>query len=258
MAADELDALADDIARTMERLKAAEHVACLTGAGISAESGIPTFRGPQGFWAGRRAEDLATPEAFARDPQDVWKFYLWRRGLLREKRPNAGHVALAEIEQAVPQFTLITQNVDDLHRLAGSRNIIELHGNLWIDRCTRCRGEVRRTIEDYTDEIPYCGECGAMMRPGVVWFGEMLPPGAFERAQSAAGDCDVMFVVGTSSLVYPAASLGSWAKSNGAFVVEVNPDDTPLSRAVDVRFRLPSGAILPRLAAALRNNSARR
>jgi len=251
MSSGELSAYSDEVRRVAERVSKARRVACLTGAGISAESGIPTFRGAQGFWAGRRAEELATPEAFARDPEDVWKFYFWRRGLLREKRPNAGHHALAAMEAKAAEFTLITQNVDDLHRLAGSRNVLEVHGNIWIDRCTGCGQEVRRTIEDHSDEIPWCGACGAMMRPGVVWFGEMLPDGVFERAQSAAGNCDVMFVVGTSSVVYPAASLGSWAKANGAFVVEVNPDDTPLSGVVDVRFPFASGAVLPAITNAL-------
>jgi NAD-dependent deacetylase len=251
MSPDDLDAHADDIARTAEQLNAAGHVACLTGAGISAESGIPTFRGAEGLWSGRRATDLATPEAFARDPEEVWQFYLWRRGLLAEKKPNPGHFALAAIEKHVKRFTLITQNVDNLHLVAGSQNIIELHGNVWIDRCTSCRGELHRSIDDHADEIPYCKECGAMMRPGVVWFGEMLPPDAIAGAQTAAMDCDVMFVVGTSAVVQPAASLADWAKAHGAFLVEINPDATALSPSVDVRFPLPSGKVLPRIADAL-------
>ena len=250
MPPEDLQVYADDIASTARRLAAARHVACLTGAGISAESGIPTFRGAEGLWSGRRAADLATPESFARDPEEVWKFYFWRRGLLSEKKPNPGHFALASIEKYVRRFTLITQNVDNLHWVAGSQNIIELHGNVWIDRCTGCGGEVRRSPSDHKDEIPYCGECGSMMRPGVVWFGEMLPHGAFSGAQAAAADCDVMLVVGTSAVVQPAASLADWAKANGAFLVEINPDATPLSPAVDVRFPLASGSILPKIAEA--------
>jgi len=242
---------ADDIALTVDRLASADHVCCLTGAGVSAESGIPTFRGADGFWAGGRAQDLATPEAFARDPEKVWEFYLWRRGLLTEKKPNPGHLALAAIEQHVRRFTLVTQNVDDLHRLAGSRNIIELHGNLWIDRCPACSREVHRSIEDVSNQIPHCDSCGAMMRPGVVWFGELLPAEAITTAQEAASSCDIMMVVGTAAVVQPAASLANWAKANGAFVVEVNPEATPVSHLADARFPLPSGQILPQIADSL-------
>lgn len=242
---------AEALGSTVERLAGAERVCCLTGAGISAESGIPTFRGPDGFWAGRRVEDLATPEAFTRQPEEVWQFYLWRRGQLAEKKPNAGHLALAAIERQVRNFTLVTQNIDDLHRLAGSQNIIELHGNLWIDRCTACGHEFRRSAENVSDQIPFCDSCGAMMRPGIVWFGELLPPEAFATAQEAASNCDVMIVIGTSALVQPAASLADWAKANGAFLVEINPDATPLSPSVDVRFPLSSGRILPAIAESL-------
>ncbi len=238
----------DDIERAARAIREADRVCCLTGAGISAESGIPTFRGKDGFWAGRRAEDLATPRAFAADPEDVWAFYLWRRQLLADKVPNAGHTALADIERSVDHFTLVTQNVDGLHRRAGSERMIEIHGNLLLDRCTACGVEVMRTFDDVSDEIPYCDACGAMMRPGVVWFGEMLKPKDLYGAQAAAEASDVMLVVGTSSLVQPAASLSFWAKSNGATVIEVNPDATPLTAAADICFPHGAGAVLPAIA----------
>jgi len=240
-----------DVARAVEMLAAARHVCCLTGAGISAESGIPTFRGPDGFWAGRRAEDLATPEAFARNPTGVWDFYLWRRRLLLERKPNAGHYALADIEKRVKRFTLITQNVDGLHRLGGSSNMIELHGSLLLDRCTACPQEHPRSVDDTFEDIPYCDACGAMMRPGVVWFGEMLPSDAIADAQAAAADCHVMLVVGTSAVVQPAASLANWAQTNGARLIEVNPEFTPLSSIADLTFPTPAGAVLPRIAECL-------
>ncbi len=245
------------ITDAIQRLKRAQHVCCMSGAGISAESGVPTFRGAGGFWAGRRAEDLATPEAFERNPEEVWQFYLWRRSQLLDKDPNPGHHALAEIECAVPNFALITQNVDNLHQRAGSRNVIELHGNIWIDRCTACARENR---PDQTpnagagsprDQVPHCGECGRMMRPGVVWFGETLPRHAFAAAQEAAAQCDVMLVVGTSAVVQPAASLANWSQANGAAIIEINPDDTPLSPLVDIRFPRPAGQILPQIAQGL-------
>lgn len=245
------------VLEAVELLTAARRVCCLTGAGISAESGIPTFRGKGGFWAGRRAEDLATPESFAADPELVWRFYLWRRGLLTEKKPNPGHFALADIERRLAYFTLITQNVDSLHTEAGSRRVVELHGNIWIDRCSRCPRERRANPADYqpipeqsdvSAEIPHCDECGAMMRPGVVWFGEMLPPDAVSAAQEAVTGCEVMLVVGTSAVVQPAASFAAWARSNGARIIEVNPETTPLSDTVDLRFAAPAGQVLPEIA----------
>ncbi len=235
-----------------DQLAAARAVCCLTGAGISAESGVPTFRSPGGFWAGRRPEDLATPEAFLRNPQEVWQFYSWRRELLRGIHPNAGHFALAALTEVVPQLTLITQNVDDLHRLADSDGVLELHGNLWVDRCTRCTRENRLNPAEYSATIPHCDDCCAMMRPGVIWFGESLPIKTLQEAQNASAACDVMLVVGTSSLVHPANALATWAKTNGAFVIEINPEETPLSPLVDLRFALPSGEILPQLVEALR------
>jgi NAD-dependent protein deacetylase/lipoamidase len=247
------------VSEAVERIADAGRVSCLTGAGISAESGIPTFRGAGGLWRGRRAEDVATPEAFARDPADVWEFYLERRTRLADKQPNAGHLALAKLEQLTPRFTLVTQNVDGLHHHAGSQNVIELHGNIWVDRCTRCAFKVRRSSDvDVTgadvardvadDDIPFCAKCRSMMRPGVVWFGEALPVDAIMAAQEAASECDVMLVVGTSAVVQPAASLADWAREGGAFVIEVNPDETSLSSSVDLRFPCAAGDVLPSIA----------
>ncbi len=254
MTTDDLDAMIADAAG---RLRRAGHVCCLTGAGISAESGVATFRGAGGLWEGRRVEDVATPGAFTRDPEDVWQFYLWRRRQLVDKKPNAGHDALAEIERVLADFTLITQNVDNLHRLAGSSNVIELHGNVWTDRCTACPRENRSnkapnaSSESILDQIPHCENCGEMMRPGVVWFGEMLPADALAAAQEVSARCDVMLVAGTSAVVQPAASLAYWAQASGAAIIEINPDATPLSPLVDIRLPLPAGQVLPQIAQAL-------
>ncbi|HET8548602.1 MAG TPA: NAD-dependent deacylase [Bryobacteraceae bacterium] len=228
-------------------LQDAHSVCVLTGAGISAESGIPTFRGAAGLWRQFRAEDLATPEAFARDPKLVWEWYDWRRGLIAGAQPNPGHFALAQLEARAPQFTLVTQNVDGLHRLAGSRDILEIHGSIWITRCTHCAIENRDERVPLPELPPRCGRCGALVRPGVVWFGEGLPRSIWDHAQQAAESAGVLLVVGTSAIVYPAASLVPLAKAAGARVIEINLDETPLSSCVDVSLRGPSGEILPQL-----------
>jgi NAD-dependent deacetylase len=233
-----------EIARVRERVAAARHVAVLTGAGMSAESGVPTFRGPDGLWRNYRAEDLATPQAFARDPNLVWAWYDWRRGLIAGCRPNPGHTALAELEGRDGGFTLVTQNVDGLHALAGSRDPVEMHGNIWKVRCTGCH----RVTEDRRVPIPIppaCEACGALLRPHIVWFGESLEQGVLDRAVGAFEVADVALVVGTSGLVQPAASLAGIAARNGAFVVEINPDATPASGLVDVALRHKSGEVLP-------------
>ena len=247
------DDLADKIRQVARMLADARRVCCMTGAGVSAESGVSTFRGHGGLWEGRRPETVATPEAFQADPHDVWRFYHWRRRALANCKPNPGHLALVRLEELVASFALITQNVDGLHRLAGSKRVIELHGDAWINRCTRpavgpdqppCP-ELRAGPEDGFEEIPHCPRCGSMMRPGVVWFGETLPADAFAEAQAAAAECQVMLVVGTSSVVQPAASLAAWAATGGAAVVEVNPERTPLSGSADVCLQGLSGQILP-------------
>jgi NAD-dependent deacetylase len=224
-------------------------VAVLTGAGISAESGVPTFRGEDGLWRNYRAEDLATPDAFCRDPQLVWEWYDWRRGLIADCQPNAAHHTLVQMERHFDDWTLITQNVDGLHQLAGSRNVVELHGNIWRMRCTQ---ECRPAWEDHTvpllttrGALPTCTRCGSLARPDVVWFGESLPGEALAAALAAAQCCQVMLVVGTSAVVQPAASLPLLALRRGAYVVEVNPQPTPLSDAAHEVIREPAASALP-------------
>jgi NAD-dependent deacetylase len=229
-------------------LKTARSVAALTGAGVSAESGIPTFRGNDGLWKQYRAEDLATPEAFERDPKLVWEWYDWRRCLIAKAKPNAGHFALAELERQVPSFTLITQNVDDLHDDAGSRNVLKVHGSIWMVRCTLC-GEEHLDRTAPLPELPPRCECGALLRPGVIWFGESLPPDVWQQAERAAAAADLFLVIGTSAVVYPAAGLASIAKRAGAKVVEINIMDTPLSNWIDESLRGPSAELLPQLMA---------
>jgi len=210
---------------------------------MSAESGVPTFRDAQtGYWSKFNPEDLATPEAFARDPKFVWAWYRQRRQQLRRIEPHVGHRLLAEWEQRIADFTLVTQNVDGLHHRAGSKNVVELHGRLDVVRCTSC--EHRIVGLDDLGEDPRCDKCGARLRPGVVWFGEMLPPGALESAFDAARRCEVLLVIGTSGVVQPAASLIDAARLHGAFVVEINPSTTLLSPTCDVCLRAPCGAAL--------------
>lgn len=222
-------------------LKSADSVAVLTGAGVSAESGIPTFRSNGGYWQKHRFEDLATPQAFARDPKFVWTWYEERRRAIANARPNAGHRALVELEIQKPIFTLITQNVDGLHDLAGSKNMIKLHGDIWTLRCLQCGRERvdRRELEDLP---PRC-DCGGMLRPGVVWFGEALPAGSLERATAAVHAADVLIVAGTSAQVYPAAGLIPLA----AAVIEINPEPTAFSDEVTFSLRGTSAGILPQL-----------
>lgn len=232
-----------------ESLRGARSVAVLTGAGISAESGVPTFRDAQtGLWENYRPEDLATPEAFVSNPELVWNWYAWRRELVGGVEPNDGHRALAELEQRVTDFTLATQNVDGLHRRAGSGNVLELHGN--ISRTICSREFVPVEPDGLEGKPPLCPNCGAYLRPDVVWFGEALPAEAFERAREEAGRGDVFLSVGTSSLVQPAASLPQAALSGGAKVVEVNPEGTPLTPHADYALQGPAGETLPALLAA--------
>jgi NAD-dependent deacetylase len=222
-------------------LKSADKVAVLTGAGVSAESGIPTFRSNGGYWQQYRFEDLATPQAFARDPKFVWTWYEERRRMIAQAKPNAGHYALVELEKQKPDFTLITQNVDGLHDLAGSKNVIKLHGDIWTLRCLKCGIERidRRQLDDLP---PYC-KCGGMLRPSVVWFGEALPKRALARANAAVRAADVLIVAGTSAQVYPAAGLIPLASA----VIEINPEEMDFSDEVTFSLRGTSAEILPRL-----------
>lgn len=233
------------------RLRGAGRVAVLTGAGVSAESGVPTFRQAQtGLWAQYDPQALATPQAFRRQPQLVWDWYAWRRELVASAAPNPGHYALVEMERHVPQFTLITQNVDSLHQRAGSQAIIELHGNLLRTKCSR-EDRVVESWPETNDVPPRCPLCGAFLRPDVVWFGEALPAGGLALAADAAQHAQVFLTVGTSGIVHPAASLPLLAHDAGAMTVEVNPDDTPLSEWMTYRLRGAAGEILPALVAAV-------
>jgi NAD-dependent deacetylase len=237
------------IAAAAEHLRQAKAVAVLTGAGVSVESGVPTFRGAGGLWRQFRAEDLATPEAFARDPKLVWEWYDWRRQKIAACRPNPAHRALAELEARGGDFLLITQNIDDLHRQAGSRALVELHGNIWRVRCVR-EGSVAELADVPLAEIPPRCACGALLRPDIVWFGENLPAQALDRAVRATERCNVFLVVGTSALVQPAASLPLAAKQHGAALIEVNPEPTPISHLADVSLQGKAGEVLPALLAA--------
>lgn len=227
-------------------INAAGKIVVLTGAGISKESGVPTFRDADGLWEGYDPMQLATPEAFHRHPELVWRFYNHRRNALSTVKPNPGHDALVRLEKLKPNFTLVTQNVDRLHQGAGSQNVIELHGNIWDMRCTQCEKTFEKFGQLY-DTIPQCEDEGAMLRPSVVWFGEMLPPGAMEKAQEDTIQSDLLIIVGTSGVVYPAAGLGQIAHQSGSKIIEINPDDTPLSDLADIELRGPSGEILPLL-----------
>ena len=231
--------------RLLETFHRASRVVALTGSGISAESGVPTFRDAQrGLWERYDPQELATPEAFARNPRLVWEWYEWRRGLVAEAEPNPGHRALAELERRIPGFTLVTQNVDGLHQRAGSRGVIELHGNIMRSKCS----EEGVIVQEYEDgSPPSCPRCGAFLRPDVVWFGEMLPFRALEEASEAALGCDLFLSIGTSSLVYPAAALPHQALENGATLVEVNPTQTPLTPHADFTLRGRAGEVLPEL-----------
>lgn len=219
----------------------------LTGAGISAESGVPTFRDAQtGLWAHFRPEDLATPEAFLGNPQRVWEWYEWRRELVRDAEPNAGHRALAALARRLPRLTLVTQNVDGLHQRAGSSGVIEYHGNILRDRCTAEGIVVDRAPLTVTG-LPECGRCGELLRPDVVWFGEAIPRTALLTADAAAATCDVFLSVGTAAAVYPAAGLAERAQRAGAKVIEINTQPTEMTSLVDLSLRGPAGEILPRL-----------
>jgi NAD-dependent deacetylase len=189
---------------------------------------------------------LATPEAFAQDPREVWEWYQWRRRKIRGCAPNAGHAALAAVEAAKPDFLLVTQNVDGLHRAAGSRRLTEIHGNIWVVRCTGC-GAGREERDDFPELPPRCGSCGGLLRPGVVWFGEMLPREASDAAMEMLSRCEVLIVAGTSAVVAPASGYAAAAKRHGARVIEVNPDETPVSGICDATFRGKSGEVLPAL-----------
>ena len=259
--------------------KAVTSVGILTGAGVSAESGIPTFRGKDGLWNRFDPTELATFEAFRRDPLLVWQWYLWRMHLIANAEPNPAHYAMAELERLYPNFLLITQNVDGLHRRAGSERVVELHGNIFAGKCRFCGAyyppESFKRIFPFSDlkflrsvseeelkskvfkelerHLPVCPECGELVGPGVVWFGEALPEEALEKAISFARGAQLFFSAGTSAVVQPAASIPLYALKGGATLVEVNPDETPLSRYCRFVFREPAGRFFPRFLEALKS-----
>ncbi len=224
-------------------LLSAKEVVALTGAGISAESGIPTFRGEDGLWSKLKPEELASFDAFLRNPQLVSEWYEHRRHITRLSKPNPAHMSLVDMEKIFPHFTVVTQNIDNLHRRAGSRNVAELHGNIERNYCLGCG--MRYDGEDFEGNESFrCKKCGGLIRPDIVWFGEMLPADQWNMAEEAASSADVMFVIGTSAVVYPAAELPVTVKRSGGKVVEVNVEETPLSRYADYSFQGPASKVL--------------
>lgn len=228
----------------LEKLGDTRRITILTGAGVSAESGLGTFRGKEGIWNKMRPEELASMSGFLANPQLVWEWYSYRRSLLAAAQPNPAHVALAEWESNCPDFTLITQNVDGLHQLAGSKNVLELHGNIRVNRCLKCEGELEHEPEQYIDGVPYCS-CGGKLRPGVIWFGEMLPEEVLMKAFQAAEACDLFVVAGTSGVVYPAASLPEIATEYGALTIEVNLEPTPFTSRAHFHLAASASTAIP-------------
>jgi len=222
-------------------------IVAFTGAGISAESHVPTFRGADGLWRNSSPEKLCTAQAFTSNPRLVWEWYDWLRGLIHAAQPNPGHFALTEMQQRNPgRFTLVTQNMDGLHERAGSQDVVKLHGDIWLLRCTTC-GREGRNEQVPMEHLPPLCRCGGTLRPAIVWFGEMLPQDQWERATDAARGADIFLAIGTSALVHPAAGLVRVAQQSGAQVVIINPDPTPADEFAKWILRGPAGEILPRL-----------
>lgn len=222
-----------------------QKVCILTGAGISAESGISTFRDPGGLWSKFNPAELASIDGFMSNPKLVWEWYQYRRGIVNNSSPNAGHYSIAEMQDKFEDFTLITQNVDRLHQKAGSRSVIELHGNIIDNYCIDCKTPFHGNINSANNEVPICEVCGGLIRPAVVWFGEMLPEKALKLAYKASENCDIFFSIGTSAEVYPAANLPLVAKQSGALTVEINPNTTAISYSMDYCINSNSGEALP-------------
>ena len=233
--------------RLIACLAAARSVVAFTGAGVSAESGVPTFRGSEGLWAKFKPEELASMDAFVKHPAVVWEWYAARKRIIANIKPNAGHYALAGMERLFPHFAIITQNIDNLHRRAGSSTVYDLHGNIEQNYCMKCGARYSNADVLGRDAIPACTQCGGIIRPDVVWFGEMLPEEQWEASVSEAERADVFFSIGSSGVVYPAASLPFMAKESGAFLVEINPEQTPFTEKADEFLKGPSGVILPEL-----------
>jgi NAD-dependent deacetylase len=236
----------------LQRLAAAKSVTVLTGAGVSAESGVPTFRDAQtGLWAKFSPEELATPRAFQRNPRLVWEWYDWRRKLVAGAKPNPAHLALVEMQNLFLRFHLITQNMDGLHQRAGSRDVIELHGNIMRTKCSE-QGTIVSSWKDTGDVLPKCPACGGLLRPDVVWFEEPMPEPEMRQAMTASTHCDVFFSIGTSAVVYPAAALPSEALQSGATVMEINPQPTPFTAQAHFALAGAAGVVLPEFVMALK------
>jgi NAD-dependent deacetylase len=236
---------------TIDRVKSAGSIVFFTGAGISAESGIPIFRGKDGIWNKLKPEELANFDAFLRNPQMVWEWYEHRKQIINNSKPNPAHIAIAEMQNYLPNVTVVTQNIDNLHKRAGSKIVYELHGNIERNYCIKCHTFYNGEIE-FTDGIPKC-KCGGLIRPDIVWFGEMLPQDQFDAAEKASEQCGVFFIVGTSAVVYPAASLIYVAKQSKAYLIEINLESTEISGLVDESYFGPAGKVLPEIFAKIKS-----
>ena len=238
--------------KMIEKIANSKKVVFFTGAGISSESGIPTFRGKNGIWNKLKPEELANFDAFLRNPVLVWEWYNHRKKIIKEAKPNAGHFAIAESQNIFPNVTVVTQNIDNFHRRAGSKTIYELHGNIERNYCIKCRTFYNEEL-DFSKGVPICN-CGGLIRPDVVWFGEYLPEDQFGASEKAARNCDIFFIIGTSAIVYPAASLIYIAKQNGAYLIEINIEETEITNIADLSLFGSSGNILPGILKELKAN----
>jgi len=237
----------------LSRLKSSKNVGSVCGAGISQESGVPTFRGEEGLWKKYKPEELANFDAFIKNPELVWEWYNYRKKLISEVEPNPGHYALSEMENLFDNFLIITQNVDNLHRKAGSRNLIEIHGNIMSSKCIKCNRRYNDLpFHENVISVPKC-KCGGIIRPEVIWFGELIPEDLLRRCYEFLKECQLLFVIGTSGFVYPAASFPLIAKENGAYLVEINSEETNISYMMDEILLGPSGKILPEIVAKIKN-----
>lgn len=236
----------------IKNLSSAHTVGVFTGAGISAESNIPTFRGDEGLWSKFKPEELANFDAFMKNPALVWEWYSARKKIIHDAKPNPGHYALVELEELVSEVVIVTQNIDNLHKRSGSRKVHELHGNIERNYCIKCGTTYRDEVILSGELPPKCSKCGGLVRPDVVWFGEFLPRDEWNASEEAARRSDVFFSLGTSSIVYPAASIPQIAKSSGAFLVEINPESTPLSELSDITILGKTGTVLPEIVRQLR------
>lgn len=235
--------MTESIERIVKKIRGAKKIVFFTGAGISAESGISTFRGAGGLWNKLKPEELASFDAFMKNPDRVWDWYQYRKEIIHQSQPNAAHLAIAEAEKYFPEVTVVTQNIDNLHRRAGSSTVHELHGNIEKNYCIGC-GRRYDSPGFAANGVPKC-QCGSLIRPDIVWFGEMLPEEAYQASEKAAQSCDAVFVIGTSAVVYPAAQIPIIAKRTGAFLIEINIEKTELSRMADISIFGKAGEIMP-------------